>query len=285
MVLCDACDAGWHTVPPPPPLPSRTNWTRLVPPSVLSGHVRLAHVLRRAAPAQDSQGLLVLRFLPPARGRAAARGGRGRGRGGGGRRAWGGEGARAPRGGRGGRCAGRQRGRGRRRQRGRGRRRHRGRGRGRRGAEEGGVAHRAGRAGALCRRRGALGPRARARAQGRPAGGGLLRRGEGPPPPPLPYCCPYPCPYCTLTPSLPRAARSPRRCPSTASKRALAVQRPERLRAACGVAGGARAAGGSASFVSLCSHPPPPLCWRARARRRAGVTGRRPTDSCGQSPR
>ena len=23
------------------------------------------------------------------------------------------------------------------------------------------------------------------------------------PPPPPPYCCPYPCPYCTLTPSLP----------------------------------------------------------------------------------
>ena len=23
--------------------------------------------------------------------------------------------------------------------------------------------------------------------------------------PPLPYCCPYPYPYCTLTPSLPRA--------------------------------------------------------------------------------
>ena len=22
------------------------------------------------------------------------------------------------------------------------------------------------------------------------------------PPPPLPYCCPYPCSYCTLTPSL-----------------------------------------------------------------------------------
>ena len=30
---------------------------------------------------------------------------------------------------------------------------------------------------------------------------------EPPPPPPLPYCCPYPCPYCTLTPSLPTGAR------------------------------------------------------------------------------
>ena len=28
-----------------------------------------------------------------------------------------------------------------------------------------------------------------------------LRRGLPPPPPP-PYCCPYPCPYCTLPPSL-----------------------------------------------------------------------------------
>ena len=32
-----------------------------------------------------------------------------------------------------------------------------------------------------------------------------------PPPPPPRYCCPYPCPYCTLTPSLPGA--EPRRAP------------------------------------------------------------------------
>ena len=47
-----------------------------------------------------------------------------------------------------------------------------------------------------------------------------------PPPPPFPHCCPYPCPYCTLTPSLPircgtaistsscsRRRRAPRRAP------------------------------------------------------------------------
>jgi hypothetical protein len=28
-----------HSSPPPPPSPSRTNWTRLVPPPVLIGHV------------------------------------------------------------------------------------------------------------------------------------------------------------------------------------------------------------------------------------------------------
>jgi len=32
--------------------------------------------------------------------------------------------------------------------------------------------------------------------------GSQLSLEETPPPPP-PYCCPYPCPYCTLTPSLP----------------------------------------------------------------------------------
>ena len=42
-------------------------------------------------------------------------------------------------------------------------------------------------------------------------GGGALRRSVAGAPPP-PYCCPYPCPYCTLTPSLPpvRWASSPR---------------------------------------------------------------------------
>ena len=28
--------------------------------------------------------------------------------------------------------------------------------------------------------------------------------------PPPPYCCPYPCPYCTLTPSLPSRRSTPR---------------------------------------------------------------------------
>jgi len=36
LVALDGASAG---PPPPPPLPSRTNWTRLVPPSVLTGHV------------------------------------------------------------------------------------------------------------------------------------------------------------------------------------------------------------------------------------------------------
>ena len=46
--------------------------------------------------------------------------------------------------------------------------------------------------------------------RGRRAGGAASESGFGAgvggwsPPPPPPFCCPYPCPYCTLTPSLPR---------------------------------------------------------------------------------
>jgi hypothetical protein len=43
-----------------------------------------------------------------------------------------------------------------------------------------------------------------------PAAAGLRAwerfRNVGGSPPPPPYCCPYPCPYCTLTPSLPTSA-------------------------------------------------------------------------------
>ena len=59
----------------------------------------------------------------------------------------------------------------------------------------------------------------RGRSGGLPAryqGGGHLRVRHpqaGPPPPP--YCCPYPCPYCTLTPSLPVVA--PTRVPTVHS--------------------------------------------------------------------
>ena len=41
----------------------------------------------------------------------------------------------------------------------------------------------------------------------------LARHGPSPPPP---YCCPYPCPYCTLTPSLPSRWR---RCSSWSASR------------------------------------------------------------------
>jgi hypothetical protein len=37
-----------------PPTPSRTDWTRLVPPPVLTGHVSLVHWRRRAAQAPEA---------------------------------------------------------------------------------------------------------------------------------------------------------------------------------------------------------------------------------------
>jgi hypothetical protein len=53
-------------------------------------------------------------------------------------------------------------------------------------------------------------------------------------PPPLPYCCPYPCPNCTLTPSLPsrsataasRRLPAPRRPPPAARRPPPAARRP-----------------------------------------------------------
>jgi hypothetical protein len=35
-----------------------------------------------------------------------------------------------------------------------------------------------------------------------PGNGAAHDNGSKAAPPPPPYCCPYPCPYCTLTPSL-----------------------------------------------------------------------------------
>jgi hypothetical protein len=78
-------------------------------------------------------------------------------------------------------------------------------------------------------RRGRKQPRLRGAATGglwRPGAGGALRAdqpargaagGHGGvlPTRPPPYCCPYPCPYCTLTPSLP--SRRSTRCASLAS--------------------------------------------------------------------
>jgi len=55
--------------------------------------------------------------------------------------------------------------------------------------------------------------------------------GFGLPPPPPPYCCPYPCPYCTLTPSLPRRYLDAFKFKKTAPPAAL-VRAQERSEAA-----------------------------------------------------
>jgi len=56
----------------PPPPPSRTNWTRLVPPSVLTGHVSPRYPGERARAAGERE-LLVHRLSPVEAARARAR--------------------------------------------------------------------------------------------------------------------------------------------------------------------------------------------------------------------
>ena len=68
----------------------------------------------------------------------------------------------------------------------------------------------------------------------------IAQRAVGAPPPPIPvgpsppsYCCPYPCPYCTLTPSLPtRWERSQAPRPRGCARRRAATARAARRRAA-----------------------------------------------------
>ena len=79
--------------------------------------------------------------------------------------------------------------------------------------------------------------------------------------PPPPYCCPYPCPYCTLTHSLP--GREHRRAPCPTHCSGGAPPAPRRRGAALG--GGADGARGRripghgrCDDDGLCSPPPPP---------------------------
>jgi len=73
-----------------------------------------------------------------------------------------------------------------------------------------------------------------------------------PPPPPPPYCCPYPCPYCTLTPSLPSRYSGTRRAAtaSRAGRRGAAATRAAGAAAAGAAAEGAAAAGAAVGAVA-----------------------------------
>jgi hypothetical protein len=139
-------------------------------------------------------------------------------------------------------------------------------------------------------------------------GGGGAGGALGAPPPPPPYCCPYPCPYCTLTPSLPirrreswtrRAGtsgrrgrcgarrRSGRRCfaslsrsnaPHARAHRPRPRPRPPRLRHARGsTAGGSWPAGAPEIATEPLSQTAPPRAARRRPRtaRRARGAARR----------
>ena len=69
-----------------------------------------------------------------------------------------------------------------------------------------------------------------------------------------PYCCPYPCPYCTLTPSLPSRLLAPRGHDARArDKRAMSRADARRLfREVCA------ARGAAAGLLCARGCPPPP---------------------------